>query len=67
MTDVEEFYILLFCPLKRLCDNFANKFLVLHYNEIRNTQSVESNTVALLNIYSSRTSKVISFRRENQS
>lgn len=47
MTDVEEFYI----PLKPLCDNFANKFLVLHYNEIRNTQSVESNTVALLNIY----------------
>lgn len=67
MTDVEEFHILLLCPLKPLCDNFANKFLVLHYNEIRNTQSVESNTVALLNIYSSRTSNVISFRRENQS
>lgn len=51
MTDVDEFHILLFCPLKPLCDNFANKFLVLHYNVIRNTQSVESNTVALLNIY----------------
>lgn len=67
MTDVEEFHILLFFPLKPLCDNFANKFLVLHYNVIRNTQCVESNTVALLNIYSSRTSNVISFRREYQS
>lgn len=63
MTDVEEFYILLFCPLKTLQINS----LVLHYNEIRNTQSEESNTLALLNIYSSRTPNVISFRRENQS
>lgn len=35
MTDVEEFYISLFCPLKTLCDNFANKYFspTLQWNQ----------------------------------